>query len=69
MANKNASANKATGLQIGKSTLVVTSDGKKSRVRKENVAKKRAKNGAWQVVKPRRSPQVRQQRNRRCELR
>ena len=47
MANKNASANKATGLQIGKSTLVVTSDGKKSRVQKENVAKKRVKNGAW----------------------
>ena len=40
MANKSVSANKANGLQIGKSTLVVTSDGKKSRVRKENVGKK-----------------------------
>ena len=40
MANKSVSANKANGLQIGNSTLVVTSDGKKSRVRKENVEKK-----------------------------
>ena len=63
MANKGASASKTTGLQIGKSTLVVTSDEKKSRARKDNGAKKRVKNGAWQVVKPRRSPRVRKQRN------
>ena len=40
MANKGASASKTTGLQIGKSTLVVTTDGKKSRARKDNGAKK-----------------------------
>ena len=53
MANKGASASKTTGLQIGKSTLVVTTDGKKSRVRKDSGAKKQVKNGTWQVVKPR----------------
>ena len=39
MANKGASACKAAGLQIGKSKLIVTTDGRKSRAQKDNGAK------------------------------
>ena len=39
MSNKGASAVKASGLQIGKSKLIVTTDRKKSQARKDNGAK------------------------------
>ena len=61
MANSNGNATKASSLQIGRSKLVVTNNGKKSRIQKESSAKKKVKTGAWQVVKPRRSLQVRKQ--------
>ena len=43
MANKGASPVKEASLHIGKIKLIVTTDGRKSRVRKDNSAKKQVK--------------------------
>ena len=57
MANK---ATKTAGSRIGNSRLVVTTDGRKPRLRRDVGAKVRAKNSGWNVVKPRRSLRVRE---------